>query len=163
MKTEKIVRRDLDKKILSYRKALSDKTGIVLAIALIGFFLLMVKLGWAEILWLRYFNFMFLLFGLIYAFKKYNEKVKSSGMHYFDGLRLGLRTTLIAIIPFTVFMAGYLKFDTAFMDYVRQSAEFGKYLSPMSASIGIALEGVVSGFLTSYCLMMYFKGENEAD
>jgi hypothetical protein len=163
MKTEKIFHKGLDTKITSFENALCNRTGIVISLVLIGFFLAMVAVGLVEVLWLRYVNFVILLGGLIYAFKKYTKKVSSSGMHYFEGLKLGMRITLTAIIPFTVFIAVYLRLDPSFMEYIKQSAEFGKYLAPISAATEVAMEGIVSGFLTSYCLMQYFKSDNEVE
>lgn len=163
MKTEKIIHKDLESKITTYEHSLCNRTGILIALSLIGFFVAMVFVGLSEVLWLRYVNFAILLTGLVAAFKIYSKKVASEGIHYFDGLRIGARITLTAMIPFALFIGIYLRIDTGFMDYVRQSAEFGDYLSPASAAAGVAFEGIVSGFLTSFCLMQYFKSRSETD
>jgi hypothetical protein len=158
MKTEKIIHhKGLERKITTYEHSLCNTTGLVISVSLIAFFLLMVVVGLSEVLWLRYVNFVILLSGLVWAFKEYRRKVAPEGIQYFDGLRMGARITLTAIIPFAIFIFIYLRIDANFMEYIRQNAEFGRYLSPISAAAGVAFEGIVSGFLTSYCLMQYFK------
>lgn len=157
MKTEKIIHRGLETKINTFENSLCNTTGIVISLSLISFFLLMVITGLSEVLWLRYVNFAILLAGLIGAYKIYRRKVATAGIQYFDGLKMGARITLTAIIPFAIFIGIYLRIDTSFMEYIRQSAEFGEYLTPASAAAGVAAEGIVSGFLTSFCLMQYFK------
>ena len=163
MKTEKIIHKDLATKITTWEHSLCNRTGILIALSLIGFFVAMVITGLSEVLWLRYVNFVILLAGIVAAFNIYKKKVGAEGIHYFDGLRIGARITLTAMIPFAIFIGIYLKIDTGFMNYVRQSAEFGDYLTPGSAAAGVAFEGIVSGFLTSYCLMQYFKSNSETD
>ena len=163
MKTEKIIHKDLESKITTWEHSLCNRTGILIALSLIVFFVAMIVVGLSEVLWLRYVNFAILLAGIIGAFKIYKKKVATGGIPYFDGLRMGARITLTAMIPFAIFIGIYLKIDTSFMNYVRQSAEFGSYLTPGSAAAGVAFEGIVSGFLTSFCLMQYFKSNSETD
>ncbi len=163
MKTEKIIHRGLNEKITTYEHSLCNRTGILISLGLIGFFVAMIIVGLSEVLWLRYLNFAILLVGIIAAFKIFSKKLGNGGIHYFDGLRMGARITLTAMIPFALFIGIYLKIDTGFMNYVKQSAEFGDYLTPASAAAGVAFEGIVSGFLTSYCLMQYFKSRSETD
>ena len=70
---------------------------------------------------------------------------------------MGLRISLIAVLPFAIFMAVYLKIDEGFMNYVKEYAEFGRYLSPGMVSGVIAIEGITSGAITTFIAMQYFK------
>jgi hypothetical protein len=164
MKTEKIIHhKGLEAKIKSYENSLCNRTGIVVALSLIGLFVSMTAAGLSEFLWLRCANFPILFGGILFAYSKYAKKVAASGVHYFDGLKLGMRVTLTAIVPFMVFIIVYLKLDSSFMAYIRQSAELGQYLTPFTSGLCVAIEGIVAGFLISYCILPYFKSNNEVE
>lgn len=132
--------------------------GIYLFVSLVAFFLLMKLLGLAEIVGLRYFNFLILLVVLYLALSEY--KKKSNGvMTYFRGLGLGVVTSLVGAIPFAVFIGIYLGvLDPGLMETIRdQWSAYATYINPFSLSFVVALEGAISGFLTSYVLLQYLR------
>jgi hypothetical protein len=99
--------------------------------------------------------------GIISAFSYYKNKYSPGGLDYLFGLRLGLRITLTAIVPFSIFMGLYLKMDPGFMEFIINNAAFGEYLTPLSSAAAIGFEGFVAGALVSYITMPYFKKESE--
>jgi hypothetical protein len=121
----------------------------------------MKAVGLAEILSFSYFNFVFMAIGILSAFSYYKNKYSPSGLDYLFGLRLGIRITLTAIIPFAIFIGIYLKMDSYFMEFIVNNADFGEYLTPLIAAGEIAIEGFVAGALVSYITMPYFKKESE--
>lgn len=140
-----------------YEMKLSVWTGVLTSVALIVFFLIMKLVGLEQILWVRYFNFVFFVIGLVSAFNIYSTRTHKLRINYLKGIKMGLRITLIAIIPFVIFMFVYLSIDNNFMIYVRENSDFGRYLSPISAAAVIAIEGFVGGAITTYMAMQYFK------
>lgn len=140
---------------------LSTVVGALVSVSLIGFFLIMKAVGLAEVPSLRYFNFVFMAAGILSAFTYYKRKYSPGGLDYLFGLRLGIRITLTAIIPFAVFMFIYLKMDRGFMEFIINNADYGRYLNPLNAAAMIGFEGFVSGALVSYITMPYFKKISE--
>jgi hypothetical protein len=131
--------------------------GLTIFVLLVGFFLMMKSLGLHEIVSLHYFNGVFLLLGLLFLFSKVSKKNETNKIEYFDGMKTGMRMTLIAIIPFAFFIGFYLKIDVEFMTFLNRNAIFGKYLTPLVSAGAVAVEGIVSGFLLTFILMPYFK------
>ncbi|HWY10801.1 MAG TPA: hypothetical protein VN026_05730 [Bacteroidia bacterium] len=155
MKTYKLIRSEQE--ISSFESLLCNLTGVIVSCLLIGFFLIMKVFGWYQILELRYFNFLILFAGIHSAFLSYRNKVSPEGINYLKGLKMGLRITLTAVIPFAIFMGIYLKIDTNFMNYIIQHGDFGRYLTPGRAAGVVGFEGFVSGAIMTYIIMPYFK------
>jgi len=94
--------------------------------------------------------------GVSLAFRNYS-RITGSGINYFDGLGLGIKTTLVSVLPFALFIFIYLMIDGAFMETIRQKEMFGSYLNPFLLSFLIAFEGSLSGFFIAFVLMQYYK------
>jgi hypothetical protein len=158
MKTQKLEEGSVQIRFLdAYTISLCNRLGSTIFVLLVVFFLIMKSLGLHEITSLHYFNGLFLLFGLFLALSKISKKNESKKIEYFVGIKIGMRMTLIAIIPFAIFIALYLKIDTAFMTFLNHNAIFGDFLSPLVAALAIAVEGIVSGFVLTFILLPYFK------
>lgn len=140
-----------------YSVHLCNWCGLVVSLGLISFFLLMKGLNLHEILALRYLNFLFLFAGIIFVLYQYQKKNATKGVDYFTGLKMGIRISLLAVIPFAIFMGIYLVVDENFMNYIKHTADFGNYLTPGLAAGSILVEGVSSGVIITYMSMQYFK------
>lgn len=162
MKTqEHTISKTNESRLSSTEFVLSTVVGALISVSLIGFFLIMKAVGLAEVPSFRYFNFVFMAAGIISAFSYYKKKYSPGGLDYLFGLRLGIRITLTAIIPFAAFMFIYLKMDPGFMQFIISNAAFGEWLTPINAAAAVGFEGFVSGALVSYITMPYFKKASE--
>ncbi len=132
------------------------KAGLAIGASFIGFFLIMRLFDLETMLWMRSFNGVFLLAGLYLVLRQFKNKV-SGKLDYLEGIRLGLRTTIIALIPFTLFMFFTLTFNTDFMQYIQNNAWCGSYMTPVSSAGMLLIEGLVSGFMMTYVMMMLLK------
>lgn len=159
MKTYKLTHKKSVHEIFSFESLICNLTGVIVSLLLVGFFLITRALGWYQILELRYLNVLILFAGIHSALLSYRNRISPGGIDYLKGLKLGLRITLTAIIPFTIFLAIYLKIDTNFMNYIMQNGEFGKYLTPGRAAVVVGFEGFVSGAIMTYIIMPYFKNK----
>lgn len=139
---------------------LSTVTGALISVAMIAFFLIMKAAGLAEVPTFRHFNGVFLLVGIVSAYAYYKNKYTKDGLDYLMGIRLGLRITLTAIIPFAIFMWLYLRMDSSFMQFIIHAASWGEYLTPITSAAVVGIEGFISGGLVSYIVMPYFKKES---
>ncbi|MGB0166886.1 MAG: hypothetical protein ACPF8V_08545 [Luteibaculum sp.] len=140
-----------EKRLTTY----SAITGLLVSASFIGFFLVMRALGLEDMLWLRSFNGLFLLAGLFILINHFRER--DGKLEYLMGMRIGLRATAIAMIPFALFMFMVLTLNPEFMQYIQSNAWCGQYMNAASASGMVLIEGFASGFMMTYVLMMIYK------
>jgi len=133
------------------------KYGIYSATAYILFFLLMNLLGLEHLYWLRALNYIFLFAGIFIAIKEYRRKHQRT-FAYMNGIGVGMITSVVSTLIFAFFIAIYLDvIDPDFMADIKKNQMFGTYLNPYIAAAAIFMEGTLSGLLTAFILMQYFK------
>lgn len=131
--------------------------GLIIGGALIAYFLLMKLLGLERNFYLRIFNFVILIGGVYFLFKSQIKDSKHS-VSYFEGLGLGLQSTISAVIVFLLFLAAYVNFfDTEFLEILRESQIWGSNITIAQAGIGILIEGMASAIVISFAWMQFFK------
>ncbi|MEM9831483.1 MAG: DUF4199 domain-containing protein [Bacteroidota bacterium] len=136
---------------------LSIRYGILMALALAGFFFFMKALGLEHNLELRAFNLFILVSFVLMAVRHYKQR-KGSNLSYLKGLGLGILTTLVGTISFAIMVVLYVTvIDPAFMDVIKNQEPFGNFLNPFLVGFTIIIEGVASGCLASYSIMQFFK------
>lgn len=119
-----------------------------------AFFLLMHLLQWSQNYYLRTFNSVIHATGLWLALRAWLQE-NPEGRHdeYPSGVALGLLTTLVAVVPFTVFMAIFLAYNPGFMAAIQAQTPIGGYFNPVTASAFILMEGIAAGLIGSYIIM----------
>lgn len=160
MKTQNLTLEEKKEGLLHYEVPLSTsiaiKAGIVVTLSLIAYFLTMRMFELHQVLLFRFFNFFFLLSGIIWALNAYKVKTGQK-IDYFVGLYIGCYTTIISVIPFALFVLMYLNADTVFMQLIVESVPYGKFLTAGTASGAILIEGTSSGLIISFIAMQYYK------
>lgn len=136
--------------------SIAIKAGLVVTLSLIAYFLTMRMFNLHQVLLFRFFNFFFLLSGIIWALQRY-KVITGQKIDYFVGLYIGCYTTIISVIPFALFVLLYLMADTAFMQIIVESVPYGNFITPGTASGAILIEGTSSGLIISFIAMQYFK------
>jgi hypothetical protein len=135
------------------------KSGLMICVAFIIYFLMMNLAGLLHMTELRFLNILILLAGLLIAYRNYRSMAKNGHIPYLDGLVLGVLTSLTAFISFSIFT--YLFFSLAAPDVLmqigKQSMMLGTSPSPLYASIAVLVEGFTSGLIMTFILMQYFK------
>lgn len=135
--------------------------GGIVTVFLIAFFLLMKSFGLIHNFNLRIFNSLFLFSGIFLAIR--NLKSKNQGdLNYLSGLGLGLITSLVAAILFSLFVFSYVNLDPAFMTSIKENEPQGIYLNEFGVLVLIFIEAFASGLLFTYASMQYFKSEQPA-
>ncbi|HKC67687.1 MAG TPA: hypothetical protein VKG26_05615 [Bacteroidia bacterium] len=137
--------------------SLCNRAGILTFTCLVGYFFLMSAFKLQEILALRAFNFFILLGGIFWALHFYSKTIEEPKIDYFTGLKIGVRTVFTAVIPFAIFMALYLVYDGRLMYIIKESTGIGDYINPLTIAGAICIEGLGSGFITTFMAMQYFK------
>jgi hypothetical protein len=130
--------------------------GIVTAVTLIAFFFIMMGLGLVQQYELRILNIVFLLSGILIAVNAYRTNPKYNP-NYLGGIGVGLLTSAVALLVFSTFVVIYLASNPVFMETLKSNEYFGRYLNPYIAGAVIFIEGTVSGLLTSFILMQFYK------
>jgi hypothetical protein len=136
--------------------------GLLGCVGLIGYFLIMRAFGLHEVLILRGFNLLILLACIIFTLRIHT---KSHGkVDYFKGIRMGLHVTLVAVIPFVLFIFFYLRYDDGFWEIVQRKIGMGEYhITPSMVAWVLGVEGIASGAIMSFVAVQYFKKKQETE
>jgi uncharacterized membrane protein len=133
-------------------KSIAIKYGIFMFIGFVALFLLMHEVAQIRNYNLRILNG-FIHISLIYiAIKKYREKVLNTGNAIVSGVIAGMYTSIIGVLPFTLFIMFYLIGDQAFMEHIKTTVPMGQYLNPLTASLFIFVEGIAISLIGSYIM-----------
>jgi hypothetical protein len=133
------------------------KIGLLTSLALLGYFFIMKALGLSHIIELRIFNFLILGLGICYGIHKLKNELHEENF-YLKGLMEGLLITVVALLPFAVFISFYLEyFDVELLKHIKSSLASGEYINGFSIFFVIGMEGMASGAIITYCAMQYFK------
>lgn len=101
-------------------------------------------------------NLFILAFGVYYAFEDLSPDGKGGSIEYFDGFKVGLYTSFVAVGIHALFIGIYTSIDASILSQISETAFFAN-TSPLMAA-GITLfEGLAAGLIITYCLMQYFK------
>jgi len=142
---------------------LCNTMGMFVFLCLMLYFITMRAIGLYELFALRDFNIVFLVTGILFALSSYS-KMSKDGADYLTGLKIGIRITLTAILPFALFIYFYLTTDTTFMNLLKTTLNMGEFtsilgeiISPAIAAVIIFLEGLLSGVIITFVAMQYYK------
>lgn len=133
------------------------KYGVIAAVLLIAYFLLVRLAGLHETPWLSLINGMFVGYG-IYAAIKQKKSIQGEAFTYYSGFKTGVVTGFIATVIFVVFMAVYMfHLDTAFPEEVmkRWLDEYNQGPEALLFIIGTA--GAASTVVLTLTFMQKFK------
>ncbi len=116
------------------------------------FFLLMNLFGLASNTNLRIFNFLIHMGFIYFAIKAYRESHRDTFPNYAKGLVLGMYTSAIGVLGFTIFFLLFLTINPALMLEFKEVLPLGKYLNPFTLSIFVLVEGTAVSLIGSYIL-----------
>lgn len=142
----------------AWRK-IPNRYGVILMLSLIGYFLLMRVSGLGHVYWLRALNAL-ILFGMLWAaIKRYKNSSDASPYNdFFNYFKISMRTALIGIAGFAVFIAIYLDIlDPGFLEEVKEQEQLSPYLTSVTAAGIIFIEGFGSAFVCSYLAIQVLK------
>jgi len=146
------------------RKAITDtierlsfRYGILMALALAGFFFLMKAFGLEHNLELRAFNLIILVSFILMVVQDFKER-KNGKISYLKGLGLGILTTIVGTVSFAIMVVFYVSIvNPSFMEVIQTQEPFGDFLNPLLVGFTIIIEGIASGCLATYGIMQFFK------
>lgn len=112
-------------------------------------FLLMHFLGLSENYYLRVLNGIIHLGGIYLAIAAYKRSFDTNNL---SEVAIGIYTSMIGVVTFSIFMYLFLKTDVAFMEGLRENMSLGNYLTPFTATLFIFAEGLVISLIGSYII-----------
>lgn len=133
-------------------KQIALRYGIWMFLGLTGFFLLMHLLNLSENHYLRIFNGVIHGSCLWLALRTWYYDRNETSYDYTSGVALGIFTTTVGLVPFTIFIAIFLAYNPSFMESLRHQSSIGEYLTPVMASLFIVMEGIVVSLILSYII-----------
>lgn len=136
--------------------------GLITTAGLIAFFLIMKEVGLIHNFNLRILNALLLFVGVFASIKSY-KNIKQSYFQFLKGAGVGLITSLVSGITFSLFILAYLLLNPSFMEAIKANEPQGIYLNEWAVAVIIFIEATASGFLFSYISMQWLKEKNMAD
>ncbi len=144
------------KEAISIRKVCLTN-GFLTSVLLIMTFIAFTALKHFAISQLSVANFFILFFGVYFALENYSPTGKGESIDYFEGFKVGLLTSVIAVGIHALFFLIYSGLDPTLLNYFHESSFLKGLAHPFTLAAGILFEGMASGLIITYCLMQYFK------
>lgn len=133
-------------------KQIAIRYGLWMFFSLTGFFLLMHILHLSEYYYLRVFNGVIHLGFLWMAISAWNHAQEETTSDYMEDVVLGMFTSFIGVIPFTIFMSIFLAVNPDLLAVIKSQAPVGEYITPMTSCFFIVVEAIVISLFGSYLI-----------
>ncbi|MDO8972057.1 MAG: hypothetical protein Q7U74_15290 [Saprospiraceae bacterium] len=142
-------------------KQIAIRYGVWLFFGLTGFFLLMHLFQLSERFYLRIFNGAIHLGILWLALRAWIRDHHDGAADITSGVAVGMFTSSIGVIPFTLFMATFLEFNPDILSAIKGHASMGAYLTPITACFFIVVEAIVISLIGSYIMLRILSNMRE--
>ncbi|PHN07256.1 DUF4199 domain-containing protein [Flavilitoribacter nigricans] len=133
-------------------KKLAFRFGLWMLAGFVAFFLLMHLFGLSNNYNLRVLNGVIHLGVIYFAIKAFRSKYPDTVSNYVSGTAMGMYVSVVGVLGFTIFMILFLSFNPGFLQELREAMPMGDYLTPITASLFILMEGIVISLIGSYIL-----------
>lgn len=102
-------------------------------------------------------NMLFLAFGVYFALENYSPNGKAGSVDYFEGFKVGLYTSIVAVGMHALFLLFYCYFDSSVLPSITTGHFYDSTFQPFSVAGVTLFEGLASGLIITFCIMQYFK------
>ena len=126
--------------------------GLWMMIGFILFFLLMHLLGLSDSYNLRIFNGVIHISLMYFAIREFRSEHPDTIGNHVSGTAMGMYASVVGVLGFAIFMVLFLAFSPDFLQQLREAMPMGHYLTPITASVFILMEGIVISLIGSYIL-----------
>ncbi len=143
-------------------KKIATNYGLKMFIGFALLFFVAHLLGWSENHYLRILNGFIHITFIYLAIGDYRKTYPESHNNYVSGVSVGIFTSMIGVILFTLSMSAFLTFiDPAFFGRIKAQAPFPAYFNQLTASLFIFVEGVGVSLIGSYLVMRIIDAKRE--
>jgi hypothetical protein len=131
--------------------------GCIAAVAFIAIFLISRALGFAQIVELRFLNYVALFFITGMAMRSFMDKAETQ-IKLGEGMIIGFFTSLVAFLIFSIFLAVFFLFmDKDLAENIMKVTPLSNYSLPLAAAIYVLFEGITFGMVISFILMQHYR------
>jgi hypothetical protein len=135
------------------------KYGLLTSFLLITGFFCANSLGVKSIFVFPLLYFLFLTPGIYYALWKLSDTGKENSINYFEGLKEGITTSLVAVLVYAAVISFYIASEKGVLDLSDGNKAFDLILNPFTAGLSFIFEGLAFGVVITFSFMQYFKKE----
>lgn len=146
-------------KIWNIASRISMVYGVVIALGLMGYFLIMYLIGLIHITELRLLNLFIMMAGVYFAIKQF-RRTHRGHIDYFHAFTTGMAAVAIGTVIFSVFIFLFLSVDKNLMQIISKNAPLGFYLDPYIAAYAILAEGTFTGLFVTFLLSNFLATRN---
>ena len=140
----------------------SFRYGVLTTAVLIAYFMIMKAFGLVHNFELRAFNAIIMFTGVFLSIRSY-KKWKGNNFQFLKGAGVGIMTSLVVAVLFSIFVTAYVGLNPAFLTEIKQTEPQGIHLNEWAIAIIIFIEAAASGFLFTYMSMQWLKSPNMSD
>lgn len=133
-------------------KHIALRYGLWMFLGFTVFFLAMHLLRLSENYYLRVFNGVIHVACLWLAIRAWQHTHPEPSDDYTSSVVVGMFTSLVGVIPFTIFMVLFLAYNPSFLASIQSQSPIGQYFTPVMASLFILVEGIAASIILSYLL-----------
>lgn len=101
-------------------------------------------------------NLFLLSMGVYSSLEEYSPTGKSGSIDYFDGFKIGLYTSIVAVTTHALFILVFTYLDHSILNTAKTDS-FNGFTNSLTAAGTILYEGVAASLIITFCLMQYFK------
>lgn len=134
-------------------KHIAFRYGLFMFAGFTAFFLIMHLLRLSENYYLRVFNGVIHVGFLWLALRAWLREHPDPSDDYTSGVVIGMFTSLVGVLPFTIFMVLFLANNPSFLATIQSHSPIGQYFTPVTASLFILVEGIAMSIIMSYLLV----------
>lgn len=130
--------------------------GIITSLALAAYFLIMKALNLAQMIELRFFNFLIIAVAICYGIVSLKHKLNEQEF-YLKGLAQGFIISAVTVVLFAAFISFYLTyFDPLLFEEIKTKVAY-RQMDGITIFVSIFMEGMASGAIITFAAMQYYK------
>lgn len=131
--------------------------GLITAVCLAAYFMVMKALNLAHIVELRFFNILIMAFWVVFGILRLKNRTQEHEF-YLKGLAEGMIITVTAVVSFSIFMTVYLtQIDQLLMQEISSRVPYSGTMDGMVIFVSTFMEGMASGAIITFAAMQYLK------
>lgn len=137
--------------------------GLITAAALLAYFFIMKAVGLANVLELRFFNFLIAGVGIFYGINKLKKELREE-QFYLKGWAQGIYISAVAVVTFSIVLSFYITYaDPSLAQTIKSETNIGTAFSTFTLFITLLMEGMAGGLIITFASMQFLKREGNEE